>query len=215
MNSALFIFVLVSSVYSASVHNSSRGSLALRSDTVFEEQRAVSVGRFFCPGNPEWFITWRNEVLRSQGLYSRTNPLVFNTITIHENLIPLVFPHRAIDLIKDVFPDETVDRVSNTARAIIRAIYTIHIYSDLFGPLPRHERHPIYTLYPQVVLSGDRLKVSRILTFMFIIPRIRPVWDAWKYLADLYGVSSVLELSRMVGSVAAGHRLKWFEEIYI
>ena len=201
---------------SSSASNSSLAGLALRNDKAYEEERAVSVGRFFCPSHPEWFTEWRNTVLRTKGLFAPTNPLVFKTIHIHETLVPLVFPNRAVELIKDVFPSEDVAGVSNTARALIRAIYTIHIYRDLFGPLPRYRRHDIYHLYPQVDASptGDRLKVSRILSFMFIIPRVTPVWESWKNLATLYGVSSPVELARMVASVAAGHKLAWFEEIF-
>ena len=179
------------------------------------EESALSTGIFFSPMYPQLFTAWRRKILASRGLYSTTDPLRFETFDIHRTVSSLVFPPGTLERIKDTFPSTNdTSRLSPTARAVIRAIYTIRINRDLFGPLPKYSRHEIYRYIPNFDFSTHRRDVSRVLTFMLLIPRVPYVWDSWKYLADRYKLASVVELARIVGSIAADTRMFWFEEMF-
>ena len=187
------------------------------SDTVVDpsEESALSTGRFFFPTNPLLFTAWRRKTLSSRGLFHDSDPVRFSTFSIHSKISSIVFPGVCLQRIIDTFRSSNdTSKPSPAARAVIRAIYTIRIYRDTVGPLPKYDRHPIYDYIPNYEFSIQRLDVSRVLTFMFLIPRVPEVWNSWKYLADHYRLSSVTELARIVGSIAVDTRMFWFEEMF-
>jgi hypothetical protein len=187
------------------------------------EDSSLKTSRFFAPLNPEWFETWRRRILGQRGLLIRSDPTVYDTYAIHRVVAPVVFPSGSLSTIMDLFHGQTPlasrsvpSDIAPFARAVIRAIYTVRIYRDLFGPLPKYEPHPIYRVLAED--SEDDLQprraIARVLSFQIIIPRVTPVWESWKYLASQYGVRSVVELSRMVAFVASDARMFWFEEMF-
>ena len=197
------------------MHASTRVATIPNTSADSGEEAARSTAIFFSPVNPQLFTAWRRQILAPRGLFSRTDPLRFETSDIHRTVSSVVFPPGTLERIKDTFPSTNdTSRLSPTARAVIRAIYTIRIHRDLFGPLPKYSRHEIYRYIQNFDLSTHRRDVSRVLTFMLLIPRVPYVWDSWKYLADRYKLASVVELARIVGSIAADTRMFWFEEMF-
>jgi len=179
------------------------------------DEAVLSTGIFFCPVNPKLFTVWRRESLAPRGLLHQTDPRRYDTFDIHTKVAPIVFAGETLQKIIDTFRSgNDTSKVSPTARAVIRAIYTIRIYRDIFGPLPKYRRHDIYDVITNFDFSNHRHDTSRVLTFMFMIPRVQYVWDSWKYLARRYRLPSVVELARIVGSIAAYTHMFWFDEMF-